>query len=81
MSVDEESILSEEEKIKYTADVDNSFKVGDLHSDENAFTKFYAGEKEVIALYSNGDIFVNGKLIENDKEVVDGLRELLKIQK
>ena len=42
---------------------------------------FNPGEKEIIRLENNGDIFVKGKLVENDKEVVDGLREFLKVQK
>lgn len=32
---------------------------------------------EILKLCKNGDIFVKGKLIENDKQVVDGLREFL----
>lgn len=42
---------------------------------------FHAGssitEKSILELHDNGDIFVKGKLIENDKEVVDALRELI----
>ncbi|MEF8682015.1 UNVERIFIED_CONTAM: hypothetical protein ORM23_18270 [Bacillus cereus] len=38
---------------------------------------FNAGGKEILSLKSNGDIYVKGNLIENDKEVVDGMRELL----
>jgi hypothetical protein len=34
--------------------------------------------EEILKLCENGDIFVKGKLIENDKEVVDALREFLK---
>ena len=33
--------------------------------------------KPILELGSNGDIFIKGKLIENDKEVVDGMREFL----
>jgi hypothetical protein len=33
--------------------------------------------KEILKLCQNGDIFVKGKLAENDKEVVDALREFL----
>ena len=36
--------------------------------------------KEILKLCENGDIFVKGKLAENDKEVVDALREFLKVQ-
>lgn len=32
---------------------------------------------ELISLKRNGDIYVKGKLIENDKEVVDALREFV----
>ena len=37
-------------------------------------------EREILKLCENGDIFVKGKLAENDKEVVDTLREFLKGQ-
>jgi hypothetical protein len=36
--------------------------------------------QEILKLCENGDIFVKGKLAENDKEVVDALREFLKGQ-
>ena len=36
--------------------------------------------KEILKLCENGDIFVKGRLAENDKEVVDALREFLKGQ-
>ena len=36
------------------------------------------GKTEVLKLCGNGDIFVRGKLAENDKEVVQGLRDFLK---
>ncbi|MEC2945787.1 hypothetical protein P9Z76_27560 [Bacillus cereus] len=39
------------------------------------------GDKEMVSLKSNGDIFVKGKLVENDKEVVDGLREFLRLSR
>jgi hypothetical protein len=32
---------------------------------------------EILRLCSNGDIHVRGKLIENDREVVQGLRDFL----
>ena len=38
------------------------------------------GTREVLKICQNGDIFVKGKLAENDKEVVDALREFLKGQ-
>ncbi|HDR3439463.1 TPA: hypothetical protein ACR3Z0_000006 [Bacillus thuringiensis] len=39
------------------------------------------GEQEIVSLKSNGDIYVKGKLIENDKEVVDGMREFLRLSR
>lgn len=36
--------------------------------------------KSILEFKENGDIFVKGKLVENDKEVVDGFREFLKGQ-
>ncbi|MED3090802.1 hypothetical protein [Bacillus toyonensis] len=40
-----------------------------------------AGEQEMVSLKSNGNILVKGKLVENDKVVVDGLREFLKLSR
>ena len=44
-------------------------------------TIIFTNEKSIvepfIKLCENGDIFVKGKLIENDKEVVDAMREFL----
>ena len=34
-------------------------------------------QTELLKLCQNGDIFVKGRLVENDKEVVDALREFL----
>ncbi|MBZ8122315.1 hypothetical protein COJ60_28095 [Bacillus cereus] len=39
------------------------------------------GEQEIVTLKSNGDIYVKGRLIENDKEVVDGMREFLRLSR
>ncbi len=40
---------------------------------------FFSNErKEMLKLCPNGDIFVHGRLAENDKEVVDALREFLR---
>ena len=46
-------------------------------------TIFYQGSNTntpILELKANGDILVKGKLIENDKQVVDALREFLKGQ-
>jgi hypothetical protein len=42
-----------------------------------SFVQDNAG-REILKLCENGDIFIKGKLAENDKEVVDALREFLK---
>ncbi|MGF9852052.1 hypothetical protein ABHN09_10745 [Bacillus paramobilis] len=47
----------------------------------NDSIKFPVGGRDILVLKSNGDIYVNGRLVENDKEVVDGLREFLKLNK
>jgi hypothetical protein len=41
--------------------------------------KFYSNESqnEILKLCENGDIFINGRLAENDKEVVDAMRKFL----
>ena len=36
------------------------------------------GANEILKLCENGDIFVKGRLAENNKEVVDALKEFLK---
>jgi len=35
-------------------------------------------DEPILKLCANGDIFVKGKLVENDLEVVEGLREFLR---
>jgi len=35
----------------------------------------------ILELKANGDIFVKGKLVENDKEVVKGMKEFLESNK
>lgn len=37
-------------------------------------------QKEILKLCANGDIFVKGRLAENDKEIVNALRDFLKFQ-
>ena len=40
---------------------------------------FYSNDaEEILRLCDNGDIHVHGNLAENDKDVVEGLREFLK---
>lgn len=45
---------------------------------ENTTFKFICGDLEMIRLESNGNIFVKGKLIENDMEVIVALKDYLK---
>tara|TARA_B110000503_G_C6765184_1_gene257106 strand:- start:56 stop:271 length:216 start_codon:yes stop_codon:yes gene_type:complete len=47
---------------------------------ENNTITFTSATEPILELKGNGDIFVKGKLIENDIEVVDALREFLKTQ-
>jgi hypothetical protein len=44
------------------------------------FLQVDESSQEILKLCENGDIFVKGKLAENDKEIVDALREFLKGQ-
>ena len=44
------------------------------------FLQVDKSNQEILKLCKNGDIFVKGKLAENDKEVVDALREFVKGQ-
>ena len=39
---------------------------------------FHCGNKEMIRLEPNGDIYIKGNLVENDKDVVEGLRDFLR---
>jgi hypothetical protein len=43
------------------------------------FLQVDKSSQEILKLCENGDIFVKGKLAENDKEIVDALREFLKV--
>ncbi|MBK5474328.1 hypothetical protein JFU54_28505 [Bacillus sp. TH19] len=62
---------------KLTLNSDDMARLNPSHGD----IIFNAGGKEIITLKSNGDIFVKGELVENNKEVVDGLKEFLKVAK
>lgn len=39
---------------------------------------FHVSGIEIMRFSPKGDIYVHGKLVENDKEVVEGLREFLR---
>lgn len=36
--------------------------------------------KEILRFEANGDIYIKGKLVKNDLEVVEGFRELLNLR-
>lgn len=50
-----------------------------LEYDPSNIIKFMGKDSDtpILQLDGNGDIFVKGKLIENDKEVVDALRKFI----
>ena len=67
--------MSEFENEKNTLVLTNN----DVPIQSNNIT-FTSATEPILELKGNGDIFVKGKLIENDKEVVDALREFLQTQ-
>ena len=48
--------------------------------ESNTFTFNTSENTPIIELRNNGDIFVRGKLTENDKEVVNAMREFLNLE-
>lgn len=58
----------------------NKEGAGILPELERSTITFHSDVKgEVLKFDPNGDIFVKGKLIENDKEIIEALREFLKL--
>lgn len=53
------------------------FKINEPEENELIFHT-NNGTKEILKFCVNGDIFIHGRLAENDKEVVDGMRIFLK---
>ncbi len=49
------------------------------NKDVNESINFNVGGQDIISLKGNGDIYVKGELVENNQEVVDGLKEFLKL--
>jgi len=47
----------------------------------DAVFSYHSEAKPILELKANGDIFVHGRLVENDKEVVIALREFLDSQR
>lgn len=48
--------------------------------EKNEITFFTEEATEILKFCQNGDIFIKGNLVENDKEVVDAMREFLMLQ-
>ena len=54
-------------------------EINDDEITEDTDLIFYSNDaEEILRLCDNGDIHVHGNLAENDKDVVEGLREFLK---
>jgi hypothetical protein len=59
--------------------MENGLTIKGAELEPNTISFNTENEKEpIIKLCPNGDIFVKGKLVENDLEVVEGMREFLK---
>lgn len=52
--------------------------IAGMQPDSGSIVFSTAEYPNIIELKVNGDIYVKGNMIENDKELVDGLREVLK---
>ena len=62
-----------------TSEVDTTIN---FHETDHPVMTLYGSDnytKEIIRFETNGDIYLHGKLIENDLEVVEGFREFSKI--
>ena len=56
---------------------ENTFRLKGTEVEPSTISFNISDTTEIIKLCENGDIFIKGKLIENDKEVVDAMREFL----
>ena len=66
--------MSEDEKSP-----EEGFDLPEDELTEDTDIAFFSGDgDEILRLCDNGDIFVHGRLAENDREVVEGLRAFLK---
>ena len=58
---------------------DDDREIIDDEMTEDTDIVFFSNDaEEILRLCDNGDIYVHGNLVENDQDVVDGLREFLK---
>lgn len=48
-------------------------------NDRHTLFELTSDYKSILKIYNDGDIYVKGKLIENDKEVVGAFREYFQI--
>ena len=49
-----------------------------LKTNDSTMLEFKKLGEPFLSFKENGDIFVHGRLVENDKEVVEGMRKFLK---
>ena len=54
--------------------------INNIKKDSSVF-KIITSGVELLKFEDNGDIFIKGKLIENDKQVVEAFREYFNISK
>jgi len=52
--------------------------IDDEMTEDTDIVFFSNDAEEILRLCDNGDIYVHGNLVENDQDVVAGLREFLK---
>ena len=57
---------------------DKNLAICNFVPDENTIYFHTDSVTEILRMENNGDIYIRGKLAENDKEVVDALRDFLK---
>lgn len=60
-----------------TVDNDLKFLDADKIQPSNRIT-FICSDKEMLRLEADGNIYVKGNLVENDLDVVEGLRDFLR---
>lgn len=54
--------------------------IGAVQEDEKLLVCFSPNNEEILKINNNGDFFYRGKLIENDKKVVEAFRDFLRGQ-
>jgi hypothetical protein len=69
--------MPNDKDFKFTDNVNPFLFIPSDKMEANNFT-FNTGSEEILKFCANGDIYIRGKLVENDKEVVQGMRDFLK---